>query len=58
MGSYLSNLYNYVIPQSQNEYDEEWVRLRLHRLRLYNAEVAEAPEVIPGEYVTEPIDIR
>ena len=74
MGSYLSDLYNYVAPaitsqQSQQEYDEAWVKLRLNRLLLYNAEVVEAnrdidtttpnPEkFIQGVHPTPPIDIR
>ena len=74
MGSYLSDLYNYVVPaitsqQSQQEYDEAWVKLRLNRLALYNAEVREAnrdidtitpnPEkFIQGVHPTLPIDIR
>lgn len=74
MGSYLSDLYNYVAPaitsqQSQQEYDEAWVKLRLNRLLLYNAEVVEAnrdidtttpdPEkIIQCVNPTLPIDIR
>ena len=71
MGSYLSNLYDYVVPAitSQREYDEEWVRLRLNRLALYNAEVREANRDIdtitpdPEKFIstlhpTPPIDIR
>jgi len=66
MGSYLSDLYNFIIPeQSSREHDEEWVRLRLHRLRLYNAEILEAhrtetppPEIIPGEHTSQPVNIR
>jgi len=70
MGSYLSNLYDYVVPaiKSQREYDEEWVRLRLNRLALYNAEVREAnrdidtttpdpKKFIQGVHPTLPIDI-
>lgn len=70
MGSYLSNLYDYVVPaiKSQREYDEEWVRLRLNRLALYNAEVREANRDIdtttpdPEKFImtlhpTPPIDI-